>query len=153
MNAERAHALLEQGEALGHARRWGRLIAATLAERIDLHAAGGHLTEARACLARLERLTLDYPAPSRSARSDIQYYTELARARVAYAEGHLADCVVILREQRALAIREQRDYFALRMATPLAVAHLRAGNQTDAMKSVRRGPRAPAACRIVSTGG
>jgi LuxR family maltose regulon positive regulatory protein len=132
LNVERAHALLEQGDAIGHARRWGRLIAITLAERIGLHAAAAHLTEARACLARLERLTPEYPAASRSARSDIQYYTELARARVAWASGRVTDCLAILRDQHALAVREQRDYFALRMAASLAVVRWRAGDHADA---------------------
>jgi LuxR family maltose regulon positive regulatory protein len=133
MNVEHAHALLEQAEALGHSRHWGRLIAIALAERIGLHAAAGHLIEANTCLARLEGIASDDTAAGRSARSDIQYHTGLARAHVAWAEGRLADCIMVLREQRAQAIREQRDYFALRLATPLAVVYWRAGQPAEAM--------------------
>ncbi len=64
---------------------------------------------------------------------DIQCYTELARAHVAWAEGRLADCITVLREQRARAIRDKRDYFALRLATPLAVVYWRAGQPAEAM--------------------
>lgn len=133
MNVEHAHALLEQAEALGHSRHWGRLIAIALAERIGLHAAAGRLIEANTCLVRLEGIANDDTAAGRSARSDIQYYTELARAHVAWAEGRLADCITVLREQHAQAIRDQRDYYALRLATPLAVVYLRAGQPAEAM--------------------
>jgi LuxR family transcriptional regulator, maltose regulon positive regulatory protein len=49
------------------------------------------------------------------------------------SEGRLTTCIAILREQRALAISQQRDYSALRMATLLAVAHWRAGEIADAV--------------------
>jgi LuxR family maltose regulon positive regulatory protein len=146
MNAEHGHALLEHAETLGHSRRWGRLIAIVMAERVGLHAAAGRVTEAAACRARLARLASEYPATRRSAWSDIQHYAELARANVASSEGRLITCTAILREQRALAISEQRDYSALRMATPLAVAHWRAGEIADAMKTLTEalGVAAPA---------
>lgn len=67
MNVERAHALLEQAEALGHTRHWKRLVAAALAERVRLYAVAGRISEAGACVVRLERLVLDHPAPTRSA--------------------------------------------------------------------------------------
>lgn len=134
MNTTHAHALLEHAETLGHSRRWGRLLAFVMAERVDLHLMAGRVVEAAAWRARLERLTSEYPAPKRSAWSDIQSFTERARANVASSEGRLATCVAILREQYALAISEQRDYSALRIATPLAVALWRASETADAIK-------------------
>ena len=75
---ERAHALLEQLETLGHARKWGRIVAAALATRLRLHLAEGRITEAGACLNRLERLAADYPAPTRCAWSEIHDQALLA---------------------------------------------------------------------------
>jgi LuxR family maltose regulon positive regulatory protein len=131
-NVERAHAVLEQAEALGRGRGWDRLIAVAQAERIGLHAAAGRMKDLGTGLARLERLLSDQ-ASKRAVQPDIRYYTELARAHAASAEGRLTDCIAILGAQRDVAIREQRDYFALRLATPLAVVQWRAGDPASAM--------------------
>jgi LuxR family maltose regulon positive regulatory protein len=138
MNIDRAHALLEQAETLGQVRHWDRLVAVVLAERIGLQAAAGRMTEARAHLARLERLALDRPAPTRSAWSDIHDYVALAQAHVAWAENRLADCIAILRSRRELALKEQRDYFALRLGAPLAVACWRANETAEALSLLQQ---------------
>jgi LuxR family maltose regulon positive regulatory protein len=131
-NTARALDLLDRAEALGHARRWSRLVAVAFAERIRLYALAGHVTEAGAYLARLERLTKDHPAP-RSAWSDIGDYAALARAQIAWAEDRLAEYIALLRTLREQALREQRDYFALRLTASLAVACWRAHNHAEAM--------------------
>ena len=126
---ERAHALLEQLETLGHARKWGRIVAAALATRLRLHLAEGRITEAGACLNRLERLAADYPAPTRCAWSEIHDQALLARSLMETAQNRLAAAIATLRALRQAATNE---YFALRVACHLAVALLAADEAGEA---------------------
>jgi LuxR family maltose regulon positive regulatory protein len=82
-NIEHAYALLEQAVSLGYSRRWGRLCAAVEVERVRLYLGEGRLTEASACLAQLDRLVDEYPAPARCAWSEISEYRSLAKSLLA----------------------------------------------------------------------
>ena len=132
MNIDRAHALLEQAESLGYARRWGRLTAAVLVERLRLCLAEGRVTEGSAYMGRLERLSADYPAPARCAWTDIHYYTALARAQLASAENRLQDTIVVLRTLHQEAEAVHNNYSALGLAMRLSVALLKANEPAEA---------------------
>jgi LuxR family maltose regulon positive regulatory protein len=137
MNIDRARALLEQAESLGYARQWGRLIAAVLVERLRLFLAEGRITEGGACVGRLGRLVVDYPAPARCASTDIHHYTALARAQLASAENRPQDSIVILRALHKEVEIAQKCYFALGLATQLSVALLGANEPAEASKVFR----------------
>lgn len=144
MNIDRAHALLEQAENLGHARQWGRLIAAVLVERLRLLLAEGRIMEGSACVERLERVAVEYPASVRCAWTDIHHYTELARAQLASAADRSQDAVAILRGLRRETEAAQNHFFALGVATQLSTALLGANEPAEA-SSVFRGVLSAAA--------
>ena len=137
MNIDRAHALLEQAESLGYGRQWGRLIAAVLVERLRLCLAEGRVNEGSAYLARLERLSADYPAQGRCAWTDVHYYTALARAQLASAENRLQDAIVVLRTLHQEAEAVHNNYSALGLAMQLSLALLRANEPAEASEVFR----------------
>jgi LuxR family maltose regulon positive regulatory protein len=138
MNLSRAYTLLEQAENLGLTRGWARLIAAALVERVRLSCLEGRITEAAACLERLERVAAEHPAPRRCAWSDIHRYTAWARAQVASSQDRLQDAISVLKDLQREADDAHNHYFALRVATHLSTAYLRAGEGADALASFRR---------------
>jgi LuxR family transcriptional regulator, maltose regulon positive regulatory protein len=131
-NIERAYALLEQLENLGHMRKWGRMVATALAIRVRLYIAEGRITEGSACLNRLERLAGEYSAPTRCAWSDIRHYTLLARALVGSAQNRQQDTISILRALRQEAIATDNHYRALCLAAQLSEALLAADEAAEA---------------------
>lgn len=130
LNLERAHALLEQAETLGHARRWGRVVATALFERLRLYIGEGRVFEASASLIRLEKLAEMYPGSSRCAWSEIHDLLALGRAAMASAENRPQDAVPILARLYAQAREGHKLYLGLRLGTALAVA-LHAANDTQ----------------------
>jgi LuxR family transcriptional regulator, maltose regulon positive regulatory protein len=155
-NIERAYVLLEQAGNLGHARCWGRLIAATQVERLRLYIGEGRLTEASACVTYLDRLTSEYPAPVRSAWSEIGNYRSLARAYLALSNGAPKEAVEELQALREDALSAHRHYFALRVDTLLSAALLDAGEPIKAVETLHNVVKraAPAGiCRTILDSG
>jgi ATP/maltotriose-dependent transcriptional regulator MalT len=138
MNLSRAYALLEQAENLGLKRRWGRLVAAALLERVRLSCLEGRLSESLACLDRLDRVAEEHPAPQPCAWSDIHRYGALARAHVALAQDRSQAAIAILENLQREAEDAHSDYFGLRVGAQLAVAYLRAGERADALAAFRK---------------
>lgn len=134
---ERAYALLEQAEHLGHARKWGRLVAAVLLERLRLDVAEGKFLEAGACLHQLEDLAAAYPAPVRCAWSAIGTYAQLARASLGLAQGDWQDSIGTLKKLSQEARAANHNYRELGLAARLAVAHLRANDVAAAAEVFR----------------
>jgi LuxR family maltose regulon positive regulatory protein len=133
-NIERAYVLLEQASNLGHARRWGRLVAAMQVERLRLYIREGRLTEASACMTRLDRLVSEYPAPVRCAWSEIGNYRSLARAYLALSTGAPKEAVEDLQALHEDALSAHRHYFGLRVDTLLSAALLEAGEPIKAVE-------------------
>jgi len=131
-NVERAYALLEQLENLGHMRKWGRLVAVALAIRLRLYLTEGRIKESSAFLNRRERLEVEYSAPTRCAWSDIRDYTLLGRALLASAHNRLQDTIAILRALRQDAEATDNHYRALCVAAQLSAALLAADEGTEA---------------------
>jgi LuxR family maltose regulon positive regulatory protein len=145
-NVRQAYALLEQAENLGDTRRWGRLVAAALVERLRLNLAEGRTAEASACLDRLMRLAAEYPAPTRCAWSEIHYYRALAHAQMAETENRPRDAAAILAKLHRDAEVAHNDYVALRLGAQLSAVLLGANEPTEAANAFRRvlGAAAPA---------
>jgi LuxR family transcriptional regulator, maltose regulon positive regulatory protein len=136
-NIERAYALLEQLENLGHMRKWGRMVAAALALRLRIYLTEGRIKESSACLNRLEQLEVEYAAPTRCAWSDIRDYTLLARALLASAHNRLQDSIAILRALRNEAEAADNHYRALCVAAQLSAALLAADEGAEALHVFR----------------
>jgi LuxR family maltose regulon positive regulatory protein len=131
-NIERAYALLELLENLGHMRKWGRIVAAALAIRVRLSLTEGRITEGSACLNRLERLEGEYSAPTRCTSSDIRGYTLLARALLGSAQNRQQEAIAILRALRQEAEATDNHYRALCLAAQLSEALLAADEAAEA---------------------
>jgi LuxR family maltose regulon positive regulatory protein len=136
-NIEHAYTLLEQAANLGHTRRWGRLIAAVLVERLRLYLGEGRLIEASSCLVRLDLLVADYPAPTRCAWSEIEYYRQLANAYIALTKDTPNVAVAILRGLREDATRSHNHYSGVRLGTLLSTALLSADEPVLAIETFR----------------
>jgi LuxR family transcriptional regulator, maltose regulon positive regulatory protein len=134
MNFDEAYTRLEQAESLAHARQWGRLLAGVLLERLRLYLAEGRMLEVDACLARLEKLRSDYPAPQRSAWSEIAETGALAKALVAIAQGRRRDALASLSTLSEDARAAQDRYLGLCTKVHVARALLSAGETAEANK-------------------
>jgi LuxR family maltose regulon positive regulatory protein len=150
-NIQHAYALLEKAENLGGTRRWGRLVAAALVERLGLNLAEGRTAEARACFDRLEQLAAEYPAPMRCAWSEIHYYSALAGAQMAKAENRPRDAAGILAKLRREAEDARNDYVALRLGAQLSAVLLGANEPAEAANAFRRVLSAAAPAGIYQT--
>jgi LuxR family maltose regulon positive regulatory protein len=150
-NIQHAYALLEKAENLGGTRRWGRLVAAALVERLGLNLAEGRTAEARACFDRLEQLAAEYPAPMRCAWSEIHYYSAMAGAQMAKAENRPRDAAGILAKLRREAEDARNDYVALRLGAQLSAVLLGANEPAEAANAFRRVLRAAAPAGIYQT--
>jgi LuxR family maltose regulon positive regulatory protein len=150
-NIQRAYALLEKAENLGGTRRWGRLVAAALVERLGFNLVEGRTAEASACLDRLMRLAAEYPAPTRCAWSEIHHYTALARAHVAQTENRLSEAIAILKELHRDAEVAHNDYVALRLGAQLSAVLLGANQPAVALNTFRRVLSAAAPAGICQT--
>jgi LuxR family transcriptional regulator, maltose regulon positive regulatory protein len=137
-NIERAYALLDQAENLAYSRQWGRLSAFALMERMHVYLDEGRIIESGACLDRLDRLSAEYLAPTRCAWSDIAYYTELARARLASAQNRQQDAIAILTTLQQEAEAAENNYFAVHVSVRLSKALLAANEHDQAEKVFRQ---------------
>jgi LuxR family maltose regulon positive regulatory protein len=131
-NIDRAYALLDQLENLGHMRSWGRVVAASLALRTRLHVTEGRLIEAGACLSRLERLAADNPTSGRCSRSAIADYSVLTRAVWESAHNRPEKAATLLQSLLDAAKSAHDHYRALRLATQLAITLLAADRTEEA---------------------
>ncbi len=136
-NISRAYTLLENAENLGLTRRWGRLVAAALVERVRLSCLEGRMSESLACLERLDRVVEEHPAPSASSWSDIHRYSALAHAYVARSQDQPQSAISILEKLQRDADDAHNYYFGLRVGAHLAIAHLRAGDRAEALAVFR----------------
>jgi LuxR family maltose regulon positive regulatory protein len=150
-NIRQAYALVEQAENLGDKRRWGRLVAAALVERLGLNLAEGRTAEASACLDRLERLAVEHLAPTRCAWSEIHYYSALAGAQMAEAENRPRDAAAILTKLHQDAEVTHNDYVALRLGAHLSTVLLGANQPAVALNTFRRVLSAAAPAGICQT--
>ena len=115
MNFSRAYTLLEQAENLGLTRRWGRLVAGALLERVRLCCLEGRISESVAYLDRLNRIAEEHPTPKLCAWSDIHRYSALARAHVALAQNEPQSAISILKNLEREADDAHSYYFGLRI--------------------------------------
>jgi LuxR family maltose regulon positive regulatory protein len=138
MNFSRAYTLLEQAENLGLTRRWGRLVAGALLERVRLCCLEGRISESVAYLDRLNRIAEEHPTPKLCAWSDIHRYSALARAHVALAQNEPQSAISILKKLEREADDAHSYYYGLSITAHLATAYLRAGERANALIALRK---------------
>jgi len=136
-NLAQAHAWLDQAQALGHARGWRRLIAATLFERIRLQLSEGRVTEAGACVSQLGSLADAAVADEDAVTTEIGRYRSLGEASVAMARRLPQEAAAALGTVLERFEHRRGDYLALRARTMLALAWLAAGERKRAVEACR----------------
>ncbi|WNC93430.1 LuxR C-terminal-related transcriptional regulator [Paraburkholderia sp. FT54] len=136
-NAVQAYALLNQGEALGHARHWNRLIAGGLVERTRLYLLEGRISEAAGCVAQLEHLAAPGPAGSPAVSPEIGTYRSLAAAYLAMAQKRTQDGIEIVTAALQVVEARHEHYLALRLRSVLALICLGADERDRAVEIFR----------------
>jgi LuxR family maltose regulon positive regulatory protein len=111
MHYDLAAILLHEAETLGERRRWPRLVAASVAERVSLLLEAGRTKEARLSAAHLDRHAKMHRAGSGRCCAEIAQYRTLARWRVSWAETPSWEAVAALRQLYNCAV-ERRDFYA-----------------------------------------
>jgi LuxR family transcriptional regulator, maltose regulon positive regulatory protein len=129
-----AYELLDRAQALGCARQWERMTAATLVERIRLYLAEDRMFEADASLAQLDQLARSNSHPSRSISLEIENYRALGAASVAAAQYRTEEAVATLSAALQNAERRHGDALAIRLRTLLALVWLAANERTRAIE-------------------
>ena len=148
-NTERAYALLDQAESLGKARHWGRLVACVMLERVRINLSEGRSAQATAGMDQLDRLALDYPAPTRCAWSEIHDHAAMARAEWLSAHKNHPQSAAILRQLLQEAKARQEHDQALRLAIRLAAELCRAQEPDEAGALLRDAIPVAAASGII----
>ncbi|MFM0205821.1 LuxR C-terminal-related transcriptional regulator [Paraburkholderia sediminicola] len=133
-NFTHAYALLDTAQALGQARRWDRLVAAALSERIRLNLAEGRLVEAAACVAQLRQLATADAGSSVPVSPEIENYRDLGAACLAIRRQQTQEAVTILNGVLERLEHLHGTYLALRLRTLLALAWLNAGERDRALE-------------------
>jgi LuxR family transcriptional regulator, maltose regulon positive regulatory protein len=132
-----AYALLDRAQALGRVRRWERMTAAALVERIRLYLAEGRMAEAMACVVQLDQLARSDSHRSDSISLEIENYRALGAASVAMTQQRTEEAAVMLSAALQSAERRHRDILAIRLRTMLALVWLTANERTRAIEVFR----------------
>ena len=135
MQYDFAALMLREGQDLGERRRWPRLVAACLAERVSLLLSAGQLREARAVVESLDSYAEAHQARSEYARSEIMRYRTLARWRASWADAPSGEAVMALRQLYHHRLEKGDLHAACRLAVKLAemLAGIGESEEADAL--------------------
>jgi LuxR family maltose regulon positive regulatory protein len=147
-NVVHAFDLLEEVESLAEERGWGRLRAMAQLWRLRFFLDEGRISEATACLDRLEKLESEYPAPGRCAWSSIRLMAKVGRASMAIANDHLHDAIQLLTSARQEAVEMKQLHRALLIAVQLSTTLLQARDIVAAHRVFQDAMRAAAAGKM-----
>ncbi|MFY9899613.1 MAG: LuxR C-terminal-related transcriptional regulator [Xanthobacteraceae bacterium] len=147
-NIVHAFSLIEEAESLAEERGWGRLLAMTQLWRLRFFLDEGRVSEASACLDRLEKLEAAYPAPVRCAWTSIRLIAKLGRASMAVANNHLHEAIRLLTSARQEAIEAKQLHRALLIAVQLSTTLLQARDSVAAHRVFQDAMRAAAAGKM-----
>ncbi|WOD13846.1 LuxR C-terminal-related transcriptional regulator [Paraburkholderia kirstenboschensis] len=133
-NAAQAYTLLDRAQALAHARRWDRLMAAALVERTRLYLREGRTIEAAACVAQLARIARPGARRAGSVSQEIETYHAVSAASLAASEQRTLEAVDILSTTLQTVEHRHGDFLALRLRTMLALVWLKANERRRAVE-------------------
>jgi LuxR family maltose regulon positive regulatory protein len=131
---ERALMLLNRAERLATERRWGRLVAAFLLERIRILLSEQRIDEARAPVEHLRAIRNRHPAPQRSSWSEIHIGASVADGLLRLAEGRTEEAIEILESAHNELLTTNNRRLALRVGLELSNALFLAGRRQRAFE-------------------
>lgn len=129
---KRAHAYLEAMAAVGETRGVVRLVVASLAERVRLHAARKRPAQAATVLAELASF-IELSAPTGLLAPQIHLKLAMASVFAAVADGDHAGASAHLNEARSLSTQLNRGYEIVQVLALEALLAERTGRSPDAM--------------------
>lgn len=132
-----AYALLDRAQAIGHARRWHRLVAGVLVERTRLYLAEGRVIEAAGCVTQFDVLGAPSQDANRPVMADTETYRALATAFLAIARQQPHSVINLLRDALASVDKRRNDYLALRVRVVLAMALHDSGERAQSAEAFR----------------
>jgi ATP/maltotriose-dependent transcriptional regulator MalT len=124
--------ILREAECLGERRDWPRLIAASIAERLDLMLRHGRIGEAELFAERLHRLAIYCQSKGAFAQYEIQRHAALGSCRVALAKGPSPNAVAVLRQLQFEAASRKDLYLGLQLGIRLVDALTVIGKEKEA---------------------
>jgi ATP/maltotriose-dependent transcriptional regulator MalT len=126
--------ILQEAERLGEARDWPRLVAASIAERLEMMLLHGRLGEAEAYAQRLERLAGYYRGPDELVKSELCRYSVLGRSFVTIAREPSLDAVATLQQHQYEAACRGNLYLGLQLGIRLVDALSLVGKDDEAIE-------------------
>jgi len=132
-----ALAILERAEGIAATRKWPRLEAAVLLERVRLFLEDDRLHEAEGCLQRLSLLSQDTEIAPMSPICSVTQMLQMGQAHLAIHSGHAEEAVAPLAALLEQFTKTGNELFAVRIGTLLSIAHFRLNHNTEAERVFR----------------
>lgn len=132
-----AMAILDQAESIAIKRKWQRLEAAVLLERLCLYLNEDRQDEAKGCFQRLLQLPRDGASEKSSPFCSAIQMVEIAKAQLAIHSGRAEEAVDSLPALIVHFAKNGNELFAVRLGTLLSIAYLKAGRDKEADKTFR----------------
>jgi ATP/maltotriose-dependent transcriptional regulator MalT len=132
--SDNALTLLRAAQALGERRRWPRLVAAMLAERVRILLEENEETGAQSSVCELEALLRSEPTLSASARADIELDYELAQLRFKLGKTPAAQTATAVESLRQKALARSDLRLALEMHLVSVAAYAQCGQVFEAQE-------------------
>jgi ATP/maltotriose-dependent transcriptional regulator MalT len=129
---DNALTLLRDAQALGERRRWPRLVAAILAERIRILLDDNDETGALSALRELEALLRSQPTTRASAQADIELDYQLAQLRFRQCQVAAAQTTAAVESMRQKALARSDLRLALEIHLISVAAHVQSGEIFEA---------------------
>lgn len=133
----KALSLLEQAEGIAVKRKWTRLEAAVLLERLRLYVNENRQAEAEGCLRRLSQMPGGAGGDAVSPSCSAAQLVDIARAHFAVHCGRPEEAIAPLQALIGQFSANGNELFAVRLGTLLAIAHAKAGRGDTAEQAFR----------------
>jgi ATP/maltotriose-dependent transcriptional regulator MalT len=129
--ADRALILLDDAEGLGAKRKWSRLVAAALGERMRILLGEGEDAAAASCLRDLESFARRQRLASGPGASDVQTHLELARLRYGALQFRANDMAAAIYSLRQAALARGDLHLALELHLISITGSLERSDQSE----------------------
>ncbi|HXE38616.1 MAG TPA: LuxR C-terminal-related transcriptional regulator, partial [Azonexus sp.] len=136
-NLSEALAILEKAESIAIARKWPRLEAAVLLERICLFLEDNRQEEAEGCLQRLTQLSLETSNSHSSPICSAAQMHQIGKAHLAIHTGRADEAIAPLTALQHLFSKNGNELHAVRMGTLLSIANVKLDRATEAERIFR----------------
>lgn len=136
-NLSEALATLEKAERIAITRKWPRLEAAVLLERICLYLEDSRQEEAEGCLQRLTQLSQESSNSHTSPICSAIQMQQIGKAHLAIHTGRADEAILPLTALQLQFAKNGNELYAVRMGTLLSIANVKLNRATEAERIFR----------------